>query len=111
MIDSFEQFFEKKKSDKADDKFWKKYKKALIKHATDNGFKKGLKSFDDLYKGGTVNAFGYPTDSVQAIKYYTEDDPENGKITIKRIQINDKYFDTPDKMKIAIKSLPIKIDL
>ena len=63
-------------------------KRQLQKIATQMGFR-GMKSFADMYKGGTLNAFGHPQNSMTTLTVkLTLDDKVCG------IELNTKYFTT-----------------
>tara|TARA_R110000868_G_scaffold411024_1_gene701386 strand:+ start:5277 stop:5585 length:309 start_codon:yes stop_codon:yes gene_type:complete len=67
-------------------RYWRTFKTNGAKLAKALGYG-SLKSFDDLYKGGTVNVFGNPMDSVSKLKIYT-----NSEDKVSRVEVNVKYF-------------------
>jgi hypothetical protein len=67
-------------------RYWRTFKSNGAKLAKALGYG-NVKSFDDLYNGGTVNVFGNPTDNVSMLKIYT-----NTEDKVSMVEVNIKYF-------------------
>jgi len=81
--------------DKYWDKYWKAYKKNVKVLAKQLGYGV-LYSYDDLFNGGTINAFGTKTNSAPTLHVVS-----NTEDKVVRIDINTKYFSlTPTVTKL-----------